>query len=98
VAVFVSLAILCVTFVPSITAQVFYGTLVGAITDSSGAGAPNVNVTIVNQQTNQTRKTTTNSGGYSFSNVLPGVYRLRPGWVFKRTQMGQRHDQHRDTR
>jgi hypothetical protein len=56
---------------------VFYGTLVGAITDPSGAGVPGVAVTIINQQTNQTRKTSTNAaGGYTFSNVLPGVYRV----------------------
>ncbi len=71
------LATLLVSLYPTINAQVFYGALVGAITDPSGAGVPGVDVTILNQQTNQTRNTSTNaSGGYTFSNVLPGLYRL----------------------
>src|SRR5919198_3854240 len=51
--------------------------VVGTVSDSSGALAPNATVTLTNVQTNITTQATTNShGGYVFANVLPGSYRL----------------------
>ena len=42
-------------FLFPLEAQVFYGTLVGTVTDSSGGAVPNADVTIVNPQTSWTR-------------------------------------------
>src|SRR6266571_7558158 len=69
-------ALLMVAGAPSVHAQVLYGELVGSVTDSTGAVVPAATVTITNLQAGQVRKTTTGaSGSYSFTNVLPGVYR-----------------------
>ena len=59
-------------------AQVLYGTLVGHITDPSGAAVPGVKVTIINQGTNTETSTTTNSSGdYTFSTIVAGTYTLQ---------------------
>jgi hypothetical protein len=55
--------------------QVLYGSLVGTVTDPSGALVPAAEVKITNRATNQTRTALTNEAGlYSFSNVLAGPY------------------------
>ena len=49
------------------TAQALYGTLVGNMTDATGAVVPGATVTIVHKETSQTRVATTNdNGGYGF--------------------------------
>lgn len=59
----------------SIWAQALNGTLVGTITDPSGAVVPNAKVGAVDANTNLTRSTTTNeSGNYIFSNLPQGRY------------------------
>ncbi len=51
--------------------------LAGTITDPSGAAVPNVTVTITNNDTGQSRTTTTGSdGAYKFSLLPPGNYRV----------------------
>jgi hypothetical protein len=63
---------------PRADAQVLYGSIVGAVTDSSGASVPGATVTIVNTQTNLTRTAVSNeTGTYSFTNVLPGPYDVK---------------------
>lgn len=55
--------------------QAVNGSLVGAITDASGAAVPNAKVTITETNTGISRSATTNeSGNYSFSDLPPGVY------------------------
>lgn len=55
--------------------QALNGTLVGAISDASGALVPNAKVTIVEVNTNLTRTASTNeSGNYSFANLPQGRY------------------------
>src|SRR5579862_1450066 len=55
--------------------QVFYGSLVGTVTDQSGAVVPNVTVTATERQTHFSRKETTDEGGrYNITNLLPGNY------------------------
>ena len=50
--------------------------LAGTITDPSGAAVPNVTVTITNNDTGQSRTTTTGSDGtYKFTLLPPGSYR-----------------------
>ncbi|HKS75122.1 MAG TPA: TonB-dependent receptor [Terriglobales bacterium] len=59
-------------------AQVLYGTLVGHVTDPSGAAVPGVKVTITDQGTNIQASTTTNSSGdYTFSTIVAGTYTLQ---------------------
>ena len=57
-------------------AQVLYGSIVGQISDSSGAAAPGATVTITNRDTGLTRTAvSTETGAYSFTNVLAGTLR-----------------------
>jgi hypothetical protein len=58
-------------------AQTFYGTVVGTITDSSGASVPGAEVSITNVGTAE-RKTTQSdgNGGYQFVSLVPGNYKL----------------------
>ena len=58
-------------------AQAVKGTLLGTITDSSGATAANAAVTITETRTNISATTTTNAdGNYTFANLKDGVYRV----------------------
>lgn len=58
-------------------AQTTFGTLVGTVTDASGAAASGAKVTITNQETNQVRTMDTSEAGtYSFVNLNPGTYRV----------------------
>ena len=57
--------------------QAITATVVGTVTDPSGAVVPNVKVTIKNQQTNQAREVSTNNlGNYEFQFMPVGVYTL----------------------
>src|SRR5689334_8693629 len=59
-------------------AQVLYGSIVGQISDSSGAAAPGATITITNRETGLTRTAVSNeSGAYSFTNVLAGQYDVK---------------------
>ena len=72
-------------------AQAVNGTLVGSITDTHDAAVSGATVTIVNENTNIKRSTTTNdSGNYVFANLPQGTYRIeveREGFK-KSTQTG----------
>src|SRR5215468_8292541 len=53
-------------------------TLVGTVTDSSGAVVPNAAITITNKATGQVRKLTTNESGQYVASALPiGTYDVR---------------------
>ena len=66
-------------------AQVFYGSIVGTVTDASGAVVQTATVAITNTQTGQARETVTDdTGRYSIPNVQPG------GWDLKVTKTGFR--------
>ena len=57
--------------------QSLTGTILGTVTDPSGAVVPDVDVRVINTGTNQSRSvTTTNSGTYSLPNLPVGAYRL----------------------
>src|SRR5439155_7218998 len=59
--------------------QVLYGSMVGTLTDQTGAMVPKATVTVTNTSTGLSRQTTTNEAGYySVPNLLEGVYDL---WV-----------------
>src|SRR5689334_8956282 len=56
-------------------AQVLYGSIVGQVSDASGAIVPGATVKLTQQETNQIRTAVTNaSGDYSFPSVPSGTY------------------------
>src|SRR5690242_6034836 len=58
-------------------AQVLYGSLVGTVTDQSGAVVPGAQVSATQVQTGQVRQDTSDqSGRYSIINLLPGTYNV----------------------
>src|SRR3989449_2708749 len=63
--------------VQHLKAQVLYGSVVGTVTDQSGAVVPKATVTVTNVNTGQAREGTTDDAGYySIPNVLEGTYDL----------------------
>ncbi len=57
--------------------QDFRGTVTGQITDPSGGGVANATVTVQNLQTNETQvQTTSETGNYTVSYLIPGNYKL----------------------
>jgi hypothetical protein len=57
--------------------QVLYGSMVGTLTDQTGAVVPKATVTVTNASTGLSRQATTNDTGYySIPNLLEGVYDL----------------------
>ena len=78
-AVLIALLVAALFFLsaPKAQAQVLYGSIVGTVQDSSGGVIPGATVTITNRGTSQSLTTTTNeTGSYTFSNVLAGIYDL----------------------
>jgi hypothetical protein len=58
-------------------AQASFGSVVGTVTDTTGAAVPEADVVIKNQGTNAIQKTKTAAGGnYTFLNLTPGSYNL----------------------
>src|SRR5438093_12671511 len=56
-------------------AQVLYGSLVGTVTDESGAAVPGATVTITHHETNAARQAVPDSAGsYRFPPVQSGPY------------------------
>jgi Carboxypeptidase regulatory-like domain len=71
------ITLFCVGLVFTWAQSTSTGTVVGTVTDQSGAVLPNVTVTLTQIGTNSTRTTVTNSAGhYVFANVDPGQYNL----------------------
>ncbi len=70
-------AILAVSTTPAM-AQVLYGSVVGTVTDPSGAVIPNAQVSLTSKATGVAREASTDEGGrYSIGSVSPGDYELR---------------------
>ena len=71
-----SLAIVIFVMLPlCVHAQVAGATLTGTVSDSTGAVIPNVQVSIKNEGTGETRSVTVDTSGfYSAPNLLPGKY------------------------
>jgi hypothetical protein len=60
------------------SAQALYGSLVGNVTDETGAALPGATVTITQAETSLTRDLVTNeTGSYDVPNLLPGTYEVR---------------------
>ena len=65
------------TFSTLANAQVRFGTVLGNVSDSSGAMVPGATVKLTSLGTNETRTMQTGSGGtYAFPNLNPGLYRV----------------------
>jgi hypothetical protein len=59
----------------SADAQVLFGSIVGNVTDASGAGIPQATVRVTQQETNESREVHTNdTGGFVFSTLPAGTY------------------------
>jgi hypothetical protein len=72
-----SLALICASVVTIVAGQAVKGSMLGTITDSTGATAGGATVTITETRTNITTTTTTNAdGNYVFSNIKEGIYRV----------------------
>jgi Carboxypeptidase regulatory-like domain len=72
-----ALLLLCSVAFLQARAQVLFGSVVGTVTDSTGAAVPGATVLITNTQTNQTRTSPTDAGGlYTISTVPAGIYRV----------------------
>jgi hypothetical protein len=60
-----------------LAAQVLYGSIIGTVTDSTGAGVPGATVTIEQAETKLSRELVTDaSGGYHFTAVPSGTYTI----------------------
>ena len=66
------------TLIPCLAfGQAVTGSLVGTVTDSSAAAAPNAKVSLTETRTGISQTTTSNqSGNYSFPSIQPGSYRV----------------------
>jgi hypothetical protein len=65
------------TLGPRLAAQSSYGSIVGTITDSSGATMPGSAVALTNLGTSERRTVESDAnGGYQFVNLLPGDYKV----------------------
>jgi hypothetical protein len=70
-------------------AQNSFGTIVGTVTDPSGALATNATVTVTNVDTNTVRTVVSdNSGGYNLPSLLPGRYVVKVEDAGFATQQG----------
>ncbi len=59
-------------------AQVLYGSIVGQVSDASGAALPGATATVTNRDTGLTRTAVSNdTGAYSFTNVPAGRYDVK---------------------
>ena len=70
--------ILLAAFVAPAAAQTTFGSITGTVKDQSGAVAPGVQITGINQDTGVSRRAPTGSDGvYTVTDLLPGTYRLQ---------------------
>lgn len=81
--------LLCSLWVPRAMAQAVYGSILGTVTDPSGAAVNGAKVTVTSQTKNVSTDTTTNeSGNYSVTHLIPDVYRVHiEGTGFKTIEL-----------
>src|SRR5205807_7901787 len=63
---------------PNANAQVLYGSVVGVVTDPSGAAIPNAEIVLTNRGTSQAYEEKSDQAGrFNILNILPGQYDLK---------------------
>ena len=73
-----ALSLLCGLWVPAAFGQAVYGSILGTVTDPSGAAVNGAKVVVTSQTKNVSTETTTNeSGNYSVTHLIPDVYSIR---------------------
>jgi hypothetical protein len=83
-----SVVLLVFAFTANVCAQSASGSLVGTVTDTSGAVIPGVSVVAKDTGTNYSRSATTNENGvYTISNLMPGEYLVE----FRKEQFKAEH-------
>src|ERR1700685_629162 len=71
-------SLLCSLWVPSALGQAVYGSILGTVTDPTGAAVNGAKVTVTSETKNVSTETTTNeSGNYSVTHLIPDVYAVR---------------------
>ena len=71
-------SLLCCLWVPSALGQAVYGSILGSVTDPSGAAVNGAKITVTSQTKNVSTETTTNeSGNYAVTHLIPDVYVVR---------------------
>jgi len=74
----VALMLACSGSLPLAFGQAVYGSILGTVTDPSGAAVAGAKVTVTSQTKNvSTTDTTNDSGNYSVTHLIPDVYRVR---------------------
>jgi hypothetical protein len=72
---FILVTLICIFATKPATAQSVYGTIVGIVTDASGAVVPDAKVEATQTETNEKRTTATNDTGvYTLATVPAGIY------------------------
>lgn len=67
----------CASITAPLGAQSFFGSIVGSVTDASGAVVANATVTLTNTGTSEKKTAQTDANGnYQFLNLVPGAYRV----------------------
>ena len=78
-----TLCFVCLILTATCFGQTFYGSIIGTVTDVSGASIPLANVVCTNLGTAERRVAQTDGGGnYQFVNLVPGQYKIeieKPG-------------------
>ena len=77
-----TLSLLSGLWVPVAVGQAVYGSILGTVSDPSGAAVNGAKVTVTSQTKNVSVTDTTNeSGNYSVTHLIPDVYSVRiEGW------------------
>ncbi|MGC1448423.1 MAG: carboxypeptidase-like regulatory domain-containing protein, partial [Candidatus Sulfotelmatobacter sp.] len=71
-------SLLCSLWVPSALGQAVYGSILGTVTDPSGAAVNGAKVTVTSQTKNVSTEATSNeSGNYNVTHLIPDVYLVR---------------------
>ena len=99
----VALSLLSGLWTLKASGQAVFGSIIGTVTDPSGAAVPNAKVTVLNQRKGTTDQATTNeSGNYTVTHLIPDVYEVRieaPGFKtidFKNVALSADMDQRVD--
>jgi len=71
-------SLLCCLWVPSALGQAVYGSILGSVTDPSGAAVNGAKITVTSQTKNVSTEATSNeSGNYDVTHLIPDVYTVR---------------------